>query len=291
MAAGMIRKEQVTLLGVVLVIIAGIGYGNWKQRATEDSIYIEGQGRWEKLAEFDARPRSEPGVAATASAPEIPASESQAAADSMPMGLLGRPLAVQSAPGAGGLDLNTASAAELDQVLPRIGPAKAEAIVAWREENGGFRSVEQLGEVPGIGPKTLEMLRPYVKVEVPALAPENFAPQIATQSLAAPASTQPSAQASPQGLLGRPSASALAPAGRAPASQPFADLPRGPININTATAAELELITGVGPVLAQRIIHERQTRGAFRSTRELRRVQGIGPKTLSKMLPEITVGH
>lgn len=59
------------------------------------------------------------------------------------------------------MNLNTASAEDLTR-LPGIGPVKAEAILAWREEHGGFASVEQLLEVKGIGEATLEGLRPYV---------------------------------------------------------------------------------------------------------------------------------
>ena len=61
------------------------------------------------------------------------------------------------------VDLNHATAAELD-VLPGVGPATAAAIVAWRAENGGFRAVDDLLEVPGIGPARLERLRPHVRV-------------------------------------------------------------------------------------------------------------------------------
>lgn len=63
---------------------------------------------------------------------------------------------------AGGLvNLNTADAAALD-TLPRIGPALAERILAWREENGRFTSVEDLLDVPGIGDAVLEGLRDLV---------------------------------------------------------------------------------------------------------------------------------
>jgi competence protein ComEA len=61
------------------------------------------------------------------------------------------------------VDLNRATTDELD-VLPGVGPATAAAIVSWREENGGFRRVEDLLEVPGIGPARLERLRPHVRV-------------------------------------------------------------------------------------------------------------------------------
>jgi competence protein ComEA len=47
--------------------------------------------------------------------------------------------------------------------LPRIGPALAQRIVAWRSERGLFGSLERLDSVPGVGPKLLESIRPYVK--------------------------------------------------------------------------------------------------------------------------------
>ena len=59
------------------------------------------------------------------------------------------------------IDLNTADIYDLDR-LPGIGPAKAEAILIYREEHGPFQSVEDLLEVSGIGEVTLENLRPYV---------------------------------------------------------------------------------------------------------------------------------
>ncbi|GAA2536717.1 hypothetical protein GCM10009860_16490 [Microbacterium mitrae] len=61
------------------------------------------------------------------------------------------------------ININAATAAELEE-LPRIGEALASRIVAWREENGPFRSVDDLGNVSGIGEKMLETLRPLVKV-------------------------------------------------------------------------------------------------------------------------------
>ena len=61
------------------------------------------------------------------------------------------------------VNINTATAEEL-QTLPRIGPAMAQRIIAWRETHGGFRSVDELDAVPGIGPSMLENLRPLVTV-------------------------------------------------------------------------------------------------------------------------------
>ena len=61
------------------------------------------------------------------------------------------------------LDLNIASAGELE-ILPGIGPKKAEAIVDYRERNGYFKYLGQLAEVKGIGDKTLERIAPYVLI-------------------------------------------------------------------------------------------------------------------------------
>ncbi len=61
------------------------------------------------------------------------------------------------------LNVNTATSSEL-QVLPGIGPKKADAIVNFRTENGPFRQVDDLVQVKGIGPKTLAKLRPLVTV-------------------------------------------------------------------------------------------------------------------------------
>ena len=65
--------------------------------------------------------------------------------------------------GSAPVNINTATAEEL-QSLPRIGPAMAQRIIAWREAHGGFRSVDELDAVPGIGPSMLENLRPLVTV-------------------------------------------------------------------------------------------------------------------------------
>ncbi len=61
----------------------------------------------------------------------------------------------------GVVNVNTASAEEL-QLLPGVGESRARAIVALRKQRGGFKKVEDLVEVKGIGAVALERLRPFV---------------------------------------------------------------------------------------------------------------------------------
>jgi competence ComEA-like helix-hairpin-helix protein len=61
----------------------------------------------------------------------------------------------------------------------------------------------------------------------------------------------------------------------------------GRMNVNVATAAELELLPGVGPKMAERIVEERKRNGPFKRPRDLRRVKGIGEKTLARLLPYV----
>jgi competence ComEA-like helix-hairpin-helix protein len=59
------------------------------------------------------------------------------------------------------VDVNRATAAELER-LPRVGPALARRIVAWRDQHGPYRSIEDLRHVHGIGPSTAALLAPMV---------------------------------------------------------------------------------------------------------------------------------
>jgi competence protein ComEA len=61
------------------------------------------------------------------------------------------------------IDINTATTSELE-TLPRIGPTMAQRIVEYREANGPFQSIEDIQDVPGIGPATYEAIRLSVKV-------------------------------------------------------------------------------------------------------------------------------
>jgi competence protein ComEA len=69
------------------------------------------------------------------------------------------------------LDLNTATIEQLEQ-LPGVGPTTAKAIVQFREKSGPFHRVEDLLAIRGITKKRLEKLRPYVIVVAPAPPPK-----------------------------------------------------------------------------------------------------------------------
>jgi len=153
------------------------------------------------------------------------------------------------------VDLNAARRAELMQ-LPGIGPSLADKIEEHRRTAGRFRSVDDLMKVKGIGPATLERVRPFVVVKTAEM----------------PAAAEVPAKAS----------NATPGAGTKLAS--LKDL----IDVNQATLAELQKLPGIGPKMSQRIVDEREKR-PFASVSDLRRVSGIGPKTLERLKPYVTV--
>lgn len=65
--------------------------------------------------------------------------------------------------------------------------------------------------------------------------------------------------------------------------------PEPVVDLNRATAEELMRLPGVGPVLADRIVRSRESQGRFNRVDDLRRVRGIGPATLERLRPLLTV--
>lgn len=63
------------------------------------------------------------------------------------------------------VNINTATAEQLAAGLNGVGPAKAQAIVAWREQNGSFKAAAQLTEVKGIGAALVEQNRELIVIE------------------------------------------------------------------------------------------------------------------------------
>ena len=72
--------------------------------------------------------------------------------------------------------------------------------------------------------------------------------------------------------------------------EPVTPEPPAPININTASAEELETLPGIGPALAERIIAYRETHGLFKNVDDLINVKGIGEAVLSELRDLVSVG-
>lgn len=153
------------------------------------------------------------------------------------------------------LNLNQADRAQLLQ-LPGVGDNLAGRIEAYRAEHHGFRSVDELRKVEGIGPKMLEKLRPCLYVEARDSEDEDE-----------PAKKD---QEKPPLVVGKKGKLTT------------------PIDVNRAGAAELQRLPGIGPKMSQRIVETRQKK-RFQSADDLRRVPGIGPKILERLRPHVVV--
>lgn len=99
------------------------------------------------------------------------------------------------------------------------------------------------------------------------------------------ASRVPASARAGQPIAAAASAPSTAPTGQQPAPARIDRL----INLNTASAAELELLPGIGPAMAERIIAYRDSRGPFRSVNELDRVDGIGSRTIERLRDKVTL--
>lgn len=150
------------------------------------------------------------------------------------------------------VDLNRADRAELLQ-LPGVGDKLATRIEEYRQEHGGFRDVDELVKVHGVGPARVEKLRSWVKAAEDGAKPDDV-----------PTSKKPPAKGKKEASLSEP------------------------INVNTASADELQRLPGIGPHKARCILDERAKK-PFATVDELRRVSGIGAKTLEKLRPYVAV--
>jgi len=98
--------------------------------------------------------------------------------------------------------------------------------------------------------------------------------------VAVPAVGRPPPALDPGAVSGTPAASGAAGASGATS---------GPVNINTATAEELDQLPGIGPTTAAAIVSDRGAHGPFASVDDLQRVRGIGPSKLEQLRDLVTV--
>jgi competence protein ComEA len=154
------------------------------------------------------------------------------------------------------VDLNAADRSELMQV-PGLGPQLADAILTHRRDRGPFAGVDDLNHVKGIGGKTVEKIRPFVTV-AKGDSPDRPVETLERKPVPAPVSTVVTGLKVQHG--------------------------DAPIDVNSADAATLQRLPGIGPTLASRIVIYRGTE-RFKTPEDLRRVKGIGVKTLESLKP------
>jgi comEA protein len=152
------------------------------------------------------------------------------------------------------IDPNTAAEDELDR-LPRVGPGQARKIVAWRQAHGRFRTLADFDSVPGVGASLLQAVAPYLTLPAaPAVAPP---PRAETATRPPP-----------------PAASNGSETGAV-------------VDLNHASAEELQTLPGIGPALAARVVAWRTEHGPFGTVDELENVPGIGAKTATRLRPRV----
>ena len=156
------------------------------------------------------------------------------------------------------VDADVALPAELAR-LPRVGLALAKTMVADREAKGAFGSLEGLDRVPGIGPGLLRILAPHLTF---------------SGAKAGNAARNP-----PSAGLG--TAFASPPLGNVAIAG--SEWPDRVLNVNRATAVELEGLPGIGASLARRIVADREARGPFATVEALDRIPGIGPGLVARL--------
>ena len=171
-------------------------------------------------------------------------------------------------------DLNRAGRAELEQV-PGIGPTLAKAIDEHRTRKGPFKSVEELRQVKGVGPATLEKVRPFLRVDPFELTSANPLPG--------------ESDSSPEPLVLERKPATVPPApGKTSGGGKKIQAGDAPIEVNAASVDDLMRLPGIGKEMAQRMIAARTER-PFRTLDDLKRVKGIGPKTLEKLAPFVVM--
>jgi competence protein ComEA len=158
------------------------------------------------------------------------------------------------------IDVDRAPAGELAR-LPKVGPRLAKTIVADRQAHGPFGSLSGLDRVAGIGPGLLKTIGPHVVF-----------------SGAGGQRDGGTVRPLPPGV---PCLTSTAPLPRCPAV---------PLDINSATMAELDAIPGIGPVRAKAIVRYREEHGRISTVEALASVPGITGQALARLMERV-VAH
>jgi competence protein ComEA len=177
------------------------------------------------------------------------------------------------------VDVNSADLATLE-TLPGVGPAIAARIIAGRP----YKTLSDLENVKGLSAAKLNTMKDSLVFGRAAEASTPQAPQ--TPKAAKPPKAPPS-EASPASTR---SGSATGPASAAKSTVSKL-APGEQLNINTASAADLDKLPGIGSTKAQAIVDYRNQNGAFKSIEDIEKVKGIKGGTFSKIKPYIKVSN
>ncbi len=183
------------------------------------------------------------------------------------------------------IDVNAAAADELDR-LPGVGPALAARIVTEREQGGAFDSAADLHAVPGLGGALLARLEPHLAFGPGAGLPRRGSVTPAETDVVREATGGAGSQGERggRGRTRKPRSAGETRVAPSPTS-PLSPSAGERLDLNRATAADLEALPGIGPALAARIVAKRDSLRGFRTIDDLVRVRGIGPATLTRLRP------
>lgn len=213
------------------------------------------------------------------------------------------------------VNLNTATSEKL-RTIPGVGPNMAREILKYREKGHHFYRVSDLDKISGFGTKTVDAIRPHVKVgkDFRKKSPPgdrgaskidiNTAPQATLEKLdgvgpvtarriiayrEANGSIESVEQLDDVSGIGSATVDRILPELKGLTRSNGNLTGTSGINVNTAGKRELEELPGVGPVTARRIIEYRSQHGTFSSLDDLEEISGIGEATVEGMRDVATV--
>jgi|GEM_PF-534573 len=234
MFTGFTRQEQRILLFLIGLITLGLGVHHFRRRPKTDVLFVEQEsGEKQNISE---------GII------DKEASTIMPSPTQIPL-----------------ININTAALEDLC-ILKGVGPVKARAVIEYREGSGMFRCVEDITNVPGIGPATLNRIRDQITVG--DIAPREAPPVVPSQGAVSSDGSG--------GVLPTPSCSPD---------------PKAKVNINTADIESLMTLENIGETKAKRIIEYRRRFGMYHTPEDLMKVRGIGKKTFTQNRHRIVVNH
>jgi competence protein ComEA len=183
------------------------------------------------------------------------------------------------------VDVNSADVETL-QTLPGIGPTLAERIVEGRP----YKSADDLAKVKGLSKSKIDAIQDQIKFgHVTTTTKKSTTKSSKKTTTPETTTTEPSttSKSSSKSTTGSESSGSKTVSPTGASSGKLA--PGQTVNINTATAAQLDVLPGIGPVKAQAIIDYRTEHGRFNSIEDIQNVKGIKEGEFSKIKDYIRV--